>query len=50
MNLTRLKGLQCHNCNMRIFWSFARDSWLHSMDQAWHCKVGQPEVAHPRVR
>lgn len=45
------KNLQCHNCNMRVFWSFATDSYLHSQSRGHQCYPGAgPEVAHPRIR
>ena len=52
-DLTKLKGLQCHNCNMRIYWDFTTDKWRHSYDQGLYCaKIGgvpDERVAHPRI-
>lgn len=43
--------LQCHNCNMRIFWSFATDRWTHTESRGTSCYPGTgPEVAHPRIK
>lgn len=51
-DLTRLKGLQCHNCNMRIYWHFGSDSWRHSYSQGHWCNPvpGDERVAHPRIQ
>jgi hypothetical protein len=47
----REKNLQCQNCNMRVFWSFAGDEYRHSQTKGAACYPGQgPEVAHPRIR
>lgn len=52
LNLFRAKGLQCHNCNMRIYWDFGSDSWRHSYDQGRYCSPAPEDdrVAHPRIK
>lgn len=49
LDMTKLKGLHCHNCDTRIYWSLARDRWEHSMTEQRGCGLGSDEVAHPRL-
>lgn len=44
------KAWQCHNCNMRVFWSFAQDAYLHDVTRQASCEGDSRRVAHPRIR
>ena len=47
----RERHWNCQNCNMRVFWSFRRDRYVHTESKEQFCRErGSAEVAHPRIR